>query len=171
MKILGLTACYCSKAVYCHDNYAKLALHVYMSRLMTKPTKWHVHPAKTQIRLGIPSLDRVFAVRMKKAWVLSYPLSAQRRRWSDWADAQADLSLRWAHSHFVGFVMKRFISRSYRSFHMFFFIFCSADLHISRKTYIIIFSSDIQVHHRKDQLHKHRHAGYVLDMYSDPVPG
>ena len=53
-----------------------------------------------------PSLIRVFAVRMKKAWVLSYPLSAQRRLWSDWADAQADLSLRWAHSHFVGFVMR-----------------------------------------------------------------
>ena len=56
-----------------------------------------------------PRLIRVFAVRMKKAWVLSYPLSAQRRRWSDWADAQADLSLRWAHSHFVGFVMSRLI--------------------------------------------------------------
>ena len=57
-----------------------------------------------------PSLIRVFAVRMKKAWVLSYPMSAQRRLWSDWADAQADLSLRWAHSHFVGFVMSRLIS-------------------------------------------------------------
>ena len=31
----------------------------------------------------------------------------QRRLWSDWADAQADLSLRWAHSHFVGFVTRR----------------------------------------------------------------
>ena len=44
---------------------------------------------------------------MKKVWVLSYPLRAQQRLWSDWADAQADLSLRWAHSHFVGFVMSR----------------------------------------------------------------
>ena len=35
-----------------------------------------------------PSLIRVFAVRMKKPWVLSYPLSAQGRLWSDWADAQ-----------------------------------------------------------------------------------
>ena len=52
-----------------------------------------------------PSLIRVFAVRMKKTWALSYPLSAKRRLWSDWADAQADLSLRWAHAHFVGFVM------------------------------------------------------------------
>ena len=34
-----------------------------------------------------PSLIRVFADRMKKGW----------------ADAQAHLSLRWAHSHFVGF--------------------------------------------------------------------
>ena len=39
-----------------------------------------------------PSLIRVFAVCMKKAWVLSYPSSAQWRLWSDWEDAQADLS-------------------------------------------------------------------------------
>ena len=52
-----------------------------------------------------PSLIRVFAVRMKKPWVLSYPLSTQRRLWSDWADAQAYLSLRWVHTHFVGFAM------------------------------------------------------------------
>ena len=54
-----------------------------------------------------PSLIRVFAVCMKKAWVLSYPLSTQRRHWSDWMDAQADLSLRWVHSHSVGFVISR----------------------------------------------------------------
>ena len=52
-----------------------------------------------------PSLIRVFAVPMKKAWIFSYPLSAQGRLWSDWANAQADLSLRWAHTHFVGFVV------------------------------------------------------------------
>ena len=59
-----------------------------------------------------PSLIRVFAVRMNKHWVLSYPLSALRRLWTDWADAHADLSLHWAHSHFVGFVMRRLISFS-----------------------------------------------------------
>ena len=37
----------------------------------------------------LPSPIRVFAVCMKKSWVLSYPLSTQRRFWSDWADAQA----------------------------------------------------------------------------------
>ena len=67
----------------------------------------------------LPSLIRVFAVRMKKAWILSYPLSAHQRLWSDWADlslpdqslirAQADLSLRLAHTHFVGFVMSGLI--------------------------------------------------------------
>ena len=66
-----------------------------------KTNKMSVRPAKTQISLGI------FAVCMKKAWVLSYPLSAQRRLWPDWADAQADLSLCWEHTHFVGFVMSR----------------------------------------------------------------
>ena len=53
-----------------------------------------------------PNLIRVFAIRMKKAWVLSYPMSAQRRLWSGWVDDQADLSLRWAHSHFAGFVVR-----------------------------------------------------------------
>ena len=56
-----------------------------------------------------PTLITVLDVRMKKALVLSYPLSAQRRLWSDWADAQADLSLRFAHTHFVGFVTRRLI--------------------------------------------------------------
>ena len=70
-----------------------------------------VRPAKTQISLGIRPVWSVFAVRMKKAWVLSYPLSAQRRLWSDWADAQADPSLRWAHTHFVGFVTRWLIIR------------------------------------------------------------
>ena len=64
---------------------------------MTKPTKWHVRPAKTQISLGICPVWSVFAVRMKKAWVISYPLSAQRRLWPDCVDAQADLRLRLAH--------------------------------------------------------------------------
>ena len=58
-----------------------------------------------------PSLIRVFALRMKNHWVLSYPLSAQRRLWSDWADAQTDLCLRWAHAHFVGCVMSRLMYR------------------------------------------------------------
>ena len=67
----------------------------------------HVCPAKTQISLGIHPAWPVFAVGRKEAWVLSYPLSAQQRLWSDWANAQADRSLCWAHSHFVGFVMRQ----------------------------------------------------------------
>ena len=70
-----------------------------LGHLMTKPTKWHVHPAKTDQ----PGQIRVFAVCMKKASVLSYPLSAQRRLWSDWADVQADLSLCWAYRLFCLF--------------------------------------------------------------------
>ena len=57
----------------------------------------------------VPSLIRVFTVRLKKAWVLSYQVSTQGRLWSDWADAQADLNHRWAHRHFVGFDMRRLI--------------------------------------------------------------
>ena len=46
-----------------------------MSRDMTKTSKWP------------PSLIRVFPVRMKKAWVLSYTLSAQRRLCGIWVFA------------------------------------------------------------------------------------
>ena len=53
-----------------------------------------------------PSLIRVFAVRMKKAGVLSNPLSAQRRLWSDWADAQLIWVFAGRTCHFVGFVMR-----------------------------------------------------------------
>ena len=70
---------------------------IHLSRLMTKPIKWHLRPTNLDQLGHLPSLNRVFAVGMKKAWVLSYPLSAQRRLWSDWADAQVDLSLRCAH--------------------------------------------------------------------------
>ena len=75
-----------------------------------KTSKMACAPSEDSDLLGHPpSLIRVFTVRMNTAWVLSYPLSAQRRRWSDWADAQADLSLRWAQSSFVGFVMRQLI--------------------------------------------------------------
>ena len=74
-----------------------------------KTNKMSVVPAKTQISLGFRPVWSVFAVRMKKPWVLSYPMSAQRRLWSDWADAQADLSVRWAHTRFVVFVMSLLI--------------------------------------------------------------
>ena len=68
-----------------------------LSRLVTKPTKRNVRPVKTQISLGIrpvwsePSLCA--------QWVAKDPSffsCGQRRLWSDWADNQADLSLRWA---------------------------------------------------------------------------
>ena len=71
-----------------------------------------------------PSLIRIFTIRMKKAWVLSYPLSVQRRLWSDWADAQADLSLRWVHTHFVGFVMSWLIYYQGREHYVIDLFFC-----------------------------------------------
>ena len=47
--------------------------------------------------------DQCLRCPHEETWVLSYPLSTQQRRWLDWADAQSDLSLCWALSHFVGF--------------------------------------------------------------------
>ena len=61
---------------------------------------------KGQARWNPPSLIRVFAVRMKKPWILSYPLSAQRILWSDLADAQAPPRLIWV---FAGCTLSLFV--------------------------------------------------------------
>ena len=74
---------------------------LYMSRLMSK--EYGMCAQRRQISLGICQVWSVFDVRMKKRWDLGYSVSAQRRLWSDWADAQPDLSLRWAQMLFSWF--------------------------------------------------------------------
>ena len=97
----------------------------YLSRLVTKPTKWSLHQAKTQISLGIcpvgsesslctklivkdPSFlladseDTDQTGRMPRL-IYSDQTGWMPRPWSDWVDAQADLSLRWAHMPFPWF--------------------------------------------------------------------
>ena len=79
---------------------------------MTKSTKWHVRPAKIQISLGIrpvgsesslPALDpQLPTERTAKTLIRLGGCPG-----SDWADTQADLSIRWAHTQFVDFVMLR----------------------------------------------------------------
>ena len=63
-----------------------------------------VRPAKTQISLGIrPVWSESSLSAWRKLGSLATQLSAQRRFWSDWADAQADLSLLWVHKSFCWF--------------------------------------------------------------------
>ena len=76
---------------------------------MTKPTKWHVGPAKTQISQGIGPVwsESLLSTWRKLGFLATH--WAHSEDWSDWVDAKADLSLRWARSHFVGFVTRRVI--------------------------------------------------------------
>ena len=63
---------------------------------MTKPTKWHVRPAKNSDQPGhSPSRIGIFAVRGLGSWGPTFSSCGQRILWSDRADAQADLCLRW----------------------------------------------------------------------------
>ena len=48
----------------------------------------------------LPSLIRVFTVRSMGSLGPQLSSYGQRKLWLDWADAQADLSLRWAHMPF-----------------------------------------------------------------------
>ena len=73
---------------------------------MTTPTKWPVRPAKTQISLGYrlvwseSSLCSQCVAKDPNTWF------GQWRLWSDWADVQADPSLRWAHMPFCWFFIR-----------------------------------------------------------------
>ena len=61
---------------------------------MTKPTKWHVHPAKTQISLGIRPVWSESLLCAQWVHVAKNPSFLHA---DSWADAQADLSLCWVH--------------------------------------------------------------------------
>ena len=111
-----------------------------MNRLATKPTKWSVCPVWS-----------VFAGRMKKPWVLSYPLSAQQRLWSDRADQMPRLIWVFAGRtcHFVGFVMRQLKYPFFMSARIF-----------QTETYKVCFSSQIDTNINNER-NKSDHGKFV----------
>ena len=86
-------------------HWCMIKPHCYNFRInepiVTKPTKWHVRPAKTRISLGIRP---VWSESSLSAWrkILSYTLSAQQD--SDQTGWMSRLiSLHWAHMPFCRF--------------------------------------------------------------------
>ena len=81
-----------SKQLYSH--IFKVGFNKVEPRYKNKMT---VRPAKTQISLGI---SPVWSESSLSTWRKLGSLATQwahSEDWSDWADAQADLSLHWAH--------------------------------------------------------------------------
>ena len=94
-----LNSCICS-------IFASGLVHVH-SRLMTKPTKWHVRPAKTQISLGIRPVWSESSLCAK--WVAKYPVLLHADSEDSYQTGRMP-RLIWVFtgrtSHFVGFVMR-----------------------------------------------------------------
>ena len=63
-----------------------------------------------------PSLIRVFAVRMKKPWLLSYPLSGQQRLLSDWVDTHVILLVLSLFGSIISHLINNFYTRSFKWF-------------------------------------------------------
>ena len=76
-------------------------IRVYMSRNMTKPTKWLCAQQRLRSAWASAQFDQSLCCPHEESLGPYLPVSAQQRLRSDWADAQADLSLRWAHAHLL----------------------------------------------------------------------
>ena len=114
-----------------------------LSRLMTKPTKWHMRPAKSQISLGTCP---VWSESSLSAWRKLGSLATDwvhSKEWSDWADAQAELSLCWDNRSFCWFYHTRplnFVCKKYKQVMQKFifarFVFLFRPFHKSHSTVI-----------------------------------
>ena len=91
--------------VMCRLIYDCDMAHVMRDGKLVEPRhdKTNKVTAKTQISLGIRP---VWSDSSLSAWRKLGSLATHWAHSKDWS-AQADLSLRWAHTHFVGFVMSR----------------------------------------------------------------
>ena len=82
-----------------------------MSRLMTKPTKWHVRPPKTQISLGIRP---VWSESSLSGWIKFGSLASLWAHSDDFDKTGRMPRLIWVFAgrvcHFVGFVTRRLLS-------------------------------------------------------------
>ena len=90
-----------------HNQIREFAVRMYLLDQLGKPTfhSRYVHPPLVTEQSEGP-MDIVTSSIVGSL--------AKQKFWSDYtacADAKADLSLRWAHSHIVGFVMRRLISK------------------------------------------------------------
>ena len=95
----------------CHKAAVKPVCACWFELPHDKTNKMTVCPAKTQISLGTCP---VWSESSMSAWRnigSSATQWAHCEDWSDWADAQADLSLCWAHRSFCWFclICKRFL--------------------------------------------------------------
>ena len=78
----------------------KESIHIWATSWQNQQNDLCIRPAKTQISLCIRPVWSVFAVRSMGSWGPDVSSCGQRRLWSDWMDAQADLSFRWVHMQF-----------------------------------------------------------------------
>ena len=97
--ILLLLCCWYKKIALKSDFIYIFFMFHYISHLMTKPTKWHVRPLKTQIGLGIhPVWSESSLWAWRKLGFLATHWLHSEDSWLVCAAVQADQSLLGAHA-------------------------------------------------------------------------
>ena len=102
----GLTTQFCITFVFSYQHCWTIqtiswSRNFTMSLRRTKPRKWPVRPAKTDQPGHQTSLISLLSAWRKLGPSATHGVHSED--WSDWADAQADLSLDWAHMPFCWF--------------------------------------------------------------------
>ena len=87
--------------IYCFAEH-------WMSRDMTKPTRWLCAQRRLRSAWASAQSGQCLSCALNGSWGPKLFSCGQRILWSHWADAKADLSIRWAHTQIVGFVMSWF---------------------------------------------------------------
>ena len=102
--------CHLAIPLFPANTVFTLAINFYLNRRMTKPTKWHVRPAKTQISLGIRPVWLVSSLSAWKSTGSLATISAHSED-SDQTGWMPRLVVVFAgcKGHFIGFVMHRLI--------------------------------------------------------------
>ena len=106
MTVMQLQLAYALAQIFYHlfHNYKEN-----MSHNMTKPTKWGCAQWRLKSAWASTQSDQSLRCLHEESLSPYLPIERKRRHCSDRADAQADLSLCWAHTQFVGFVTRRLI--------------------------------------------------------------
>ena len=97
--IIGYSIVFCKIQYFTKHYRMSFLLYIRISDFQSHLDR---RTTETETHAHLLPVWSVFAVRIQKPWILSYPLIAHQRFWSDWVDAQLIWVFAGCTGNFVG---------------------------------------------------------------------